>query len=79
MSLTRAIANTIAKGYATKMEMDELYGEALLQQSNIYAKLIQDLLDAKIDIHYISNITGHGLRKVMRARAKLYLCNRKAV
>ena len=29
----------------------------------------QDLLDSEIDIHYISNITGHGLRKIMRARS----------
>ena len=26
------------------------------------------MLEAGIDIHYISNITGHGLRKIMRAR-----------
>ena len=45
-----------------------MYGEAILTKTNIYAKLVQDLLDAKIDIHYISNITGHGLRKIMRAR-----------
>ncbi|MBI2622634.1 MAG: hypothetical protein HYW64_00890 [Candidatus Levybacteria bacterium] len=45
-----------------------MYGEALLTKTNIYAKLVQDLLKAKIDIHYISNITGHGLRKIMRAR-----------
>ena len=43
-------------------------GNALLNKSNIYAKLIQDLLDARVEIHYISNITGHGLRKVMRAK-----------
>lgn len=68
ISLTRAIANRLPKGYATKLKNGKMYGEALLTKTNIYAKLIQDLLDAKIDIHYISNITGHGLRKVMRAR-----------
>jgi phosphoribosylformylglycinamidine cyclo-ligase len=69
LSLSRAIAKKLPKGYATKMETGELYGEAILTPTNIYAKLIQDMLDANIELHYISNITGHGLRKIMRARA----------
>jgi phosphoribosylformylglycinamidine cyclo-ligase len=68
ISLTRAIAKKLPKGYATKLHDGTLYGEALLTKTNIYAPLIQDLLDAKIDIHYISNITGHGMRKIMRAK-----------
>ncbi|MBI2033002.1 MAG: phosphoribosylformylglycinamidine cyclo-ligase [Candidatus Levybacteria bacterium] len=68
ISLTRAIAKRLSKGYATKLSDGTYYGEALLRKSNIYAKLVQDLLDAGISIHYISNITGHGMRKVMRAR-----------
>ena len=35
---------------------------------NKTTKLIQELLDKGINIHYVSNITGHGLRKLMRAR-----------
>ena len=69
LSLARAIASKLPKGYATKLSNNKMYGEALLTKTNIYAKLIQDLLDSKIDIHYISNITGHGLRKIMRARS----------
>jgi len=68
LSLARAVAKKLPKGYATKLPDGKTYGEAILTKTNIYAKLIQDLLDAKIDIHYISNITGHGLRKIMRAR-----------
>lgn len=68
ISLTRALAKRLKKGYAEKLPSGKMYGEALLTKTNIYAKLIQDLLKAKIDIHYISNITGHGLRKIMRAR-----------
>ncbi len=68
ISLTRAIAKRLKKGYAEKLPSGKLYGEALLTKTNIYAKLIQDLLAAGVDIHYISNITGHGLRKIMRAR-----------
>ncbi len=68
ISLTRAIANKLPKGYATKLKSGKMYGEALLTKTNIYAKLVQNLLAAGINIHYISNITGHGLRKIMRAR-----------
>lgn len=68
ISLARAIAKRLPKGYATKMKNGQIYGEALLTKTNIYAQLLQELFKAKIDIHYISNITGHGLRKIMRAR-----------
>lgn len=67
ISLTRAIAKKLPKGYAEKLPGGQIYGEALLTKCNIYAKLIQDLLDAGINIHYLSYITGHGMRKVMRA------------
>ncbi|MBI2039753.1 phosphoribosylformylglycinamidine cyclo-ligase [Candidatus Microgenomates bacterium] len=67
VSLARTISKNLAEGYATKLPSGLMFGEALLTKTNIYAKLIGDLLDKEIDIHYISNITGHGLRKVMRA------------
>jgi len=70
ISLTRAIAKKLPKGYSTKIG-NKTYGESLLTKSNIYAKLVQDLQKANVDIHYISNITGHGLRKIMRARPPL--------
>ncbi len=68
ISLTRAIAKQLPKGYATKLADGTYYGESLLTKSNIYARLVGDLLDAGINIHYISNITGHGMRKIMRAK-----------
>lgn len=68
ISLTRSIAKKLPKGYGTKLSGGKLYGEALLSQSNIYAKVVQDLLDANINLHYITNITGHGLRKIMRSK-----------
>ncbi|MEK7573234.1 MAG: AIR synthase-related protein [Patescibacteria group bacterium] len=69
LSLARAIAEELPKKYATKVN-GKLYGETLLVRSHIYAKLIADLFDAGIDIHYLSSITGHGLRKVMRGKPK---------
>lgn len=68
LSLARTLAENLPKGYATKLPNGETYGEALLTKTNIYSKLVQDLLNANINIHYISNITGHGFRKLMRAR-----------
>lgn len=68
LSLARAIAKELPNGYAAKLKNGEMYGEAILKKTNIYAKLIQDLLNAGVNIHYISNITGHGFRKLMRAR-----------
>ena len=68
ISLARAIAKHLKSGYNTKLTSGQTYGEAILTKTNIYAKLIGNLLEAGVNIHYISNITGHGLRKVMRAR-----------
>lgn len=71
LSLARAVAKKLPNGYQTKLSNGKTYGRAILTKTNIYAKLIQDLLDAGINIHYISNITGHGLRKIMRAKSNL--------
>lgn len=71
ISLVRAIAKKLPDGYATKLANGKTYGESLLTKSNIYAKVVSDLLDEKISIHYISNITGHGVRKIMRAKKEV--------
>lgn len=67
ISLARAVSKKLPKGYGTRLQSGKLYGEAILTSTNIYAKLVQELLDT-IEVHYISNITGHGLRKVMRGK-----------
>ncbi len=68
LSLARVVAEKLPKHYAEKLPSGKKYGEVLLTKSNIYAKLIRDLLKNNINIHYISNITGHGFRKIMRAK-----------
>lgn len=68
ISLIRTIAKSLPKGYLTKLKNGKTFGEEVLTKTNIYAKLIQELLDSKIKLHYVANITGHGLRKIMRAR-----------
>jgi phosphoribosylformylglycinamidine cyclo-ligase len=67
LTLARAVAERLPKGYATKLPNGEMYGEALLTPTHIYAKLVTELFNNEIDVHYMVNITGHGWRKLMRA------------
>lgn len=66
LTLARKVADKLAKGYATKIDNRSMYGEALLVPTVIYSRLVQDLFAGGVDVHYISNITGHGWRKIMR-------------
>lgn len=68
ISLTRKIADIIPGGYKEKLSNQKMYGEELLKPTTIYCKLIEELITSNIDIHYMINITGHGWRKLMRAR-----------
>lgn len=68
VSLVREVAARLPQGYATPLPNDKCFGEIALNKMNNYAKLVEQLLDNRIDVHYISNITGHGLRKIMRGR-----------
>jgi phosphoribosylformylglycinamidine cyclo-ligase len=70
LTLARSIASTLPKGYATKLDNGQIYGEAILTPTHIYAKIVNKLLNNNIDIHYMVNITGHGWRKLMRANKK---------
>lgn len=76
ISLIRQIAEELPEGYQTKMADGEEFGKAALQPSHIYASLVLALQAAGVDIHYLSNITGHGWRKLMRAEVEFsYLIN----
>lgn len=56
-------------GYLTPIPGGMTYGQALLQPTIIYAPVVDECLyTANIDVHYAVNITGHGWRKLMRAR-----------
>ena len=65
LTLARKIADRV--GYDTMLGDGQMYGEALLRPTHIYAQLVNDLFTHDIDIHYMVNITGHGWRKLMRA------------
>lgn len=68
ISMIRELAAQLPDGYQTKLADDSLLGETVLAPTHLYAKLVRKLFDAELDIHYLSNITGHGWRKLMRAR-----------
>lgn len=67
LTMARAIAEKLPDGYLTELPDGRTYGEALLDPTVIYVKLIDKLIKVGVDIHYAVNITGHGWRKLMRA------------
>jgi phosphoribosylformylglycinamidine cyclo-ligase len=70
-SLARAVAQRLQEGYRTRLPGGDTLGEALLAPSLMYVPLIATLLESGPPPTYISHITGHGLLKLMRARAPL--------
>jgi phosphoribosylformylglycinamidine cyclo-ligase len=67
ISLIRELAAQLPESYQTKLPSGQTLGEASLIPTHLYAQLVLALQTATIDIHYLSNITGHGWRKLMRA------------
>lgn len=67
LTMARKIADKLPEGYLTKLSDGRSYGETLLDPTHIYVELVEDCLDAGVDIHYAINVTGHGWRKLMRA------------
>jgi phosphoribosylformylglycinamidine cyclo-ligase len=75
-SLARLVAGRLPDGYATELpaessESATTLGEALLEPSVMYVPLIAALLEADIDVTYLSHVTGHGLLKLMRPAKEL--------
>jgi phosphoribosylformylglycinamidine cyclo-ligase len=66
LTLCRAIADRLPKGYLTAMDDGRPYGEALLDPSVIYVRFVAACQQARIALHYAAHITGHGWRKLMR-------------
>ncbi|HWE03677.1 MAG TPA: AIR synthase-related protein [Tepidisphaeraceae bacterium] len=67
LTLCRMLADRLPDGYATPVPGDgRSYGEALLDPSVIYVRLIAALQSAGLRPHYAVHVTGHGWRKLMR-------------
>lgn len=67
-SLARAVARRLPRRWATPLEDATLLGEAALRATLLYPPLVRALHSAGLGaaVHYATNITGHGLRKLMR-------------
>ncbi len=69
LTLCRALAERLPRGYLTPLPGGRTYGEALLDPSVIYVRFIAACHRAGLRPHYAVHITGHGWRKLMRAAA----------
>jgi len=65
-SLARMVADRLSGGYATPLPSGRPFGEALLDPSILYARLVGALAKADVPVSYLSHVTGHGLLKLMR-------------
>jgi phosphoribosylformylglycinamidine cyclo-ligase len=73
-TLARKIAREHQEGYAAKIKDDpegRSYGEVLLDPTPLYGPLVEAVQEWGIDLHYAVHVTGHGLRKLMRAEVEL--------
>jgi phosphoribosylformylglycinamidine cyclo-ligase len=71
LTLCRALAERLPRGYLTPIADGRSYGEALLDPSEIYAGFTAGAANAGLDLHYAVHITGHGWRKLMRLERPL--------
>lgn len=69
-SLARKAADRLG-GLDAKLAGGKTLGDALLEPSAIYVDLLEGLYADGVTVSYLSHITGHGLRKVMRADREL--------
>lgn len=67
LTLARKVSGKLPEGYLASISDGRTFGEALLDPTHVYVGLMEDCINALLDIHYAINITGHGWRKLMRA------------
>jgi len=73
-TLARKIAAEHPQGYAAKVPGDPAgrsFGEVLLDPTPLYGPLVEAIQEWGVDLHYAVHVTGHGLRKLMRAAVSL--------
>jgi len=68
LTAARKLSEKLTEGYSTELPNGKTFGETLLHPTHLYVELVRNLLDSQIDLHRLENITGHGWRKLMRAR-----------
>jgi phosphoribosylformylglycinamidine cyclo-ligase len=65
-SLVRKLGAELPDGLQSKLPGGETLGEAALRASAIYVPVVAALLEKSVPVTYLSHVTGHGLRKLMR-------------
>lgn len=68
LTLARKAPDRMPQGYDMVLPGGQTYGEALLEPTHLYVRVVEELQKSGVPIHYLANITGHGLRKFMRPR-----------
>ncbi len=58
-------------GLTTRLPDGRTFGDALLAPGAIYAALLDRLYSEQVPVSYLCHVTGHGLRKLMRANREL--------
>jgi phosphoribosylformylglycinamidine cyclo-ligase len=70
-SLVRLLADSLPGGLTEALPSGRELGNAVLDPSVIYVRLVAAMLKARLPVHYLSHVTGHGLRKLMRPNREL--------
>jgi phosphoribosylformylglycinamidine cyclo-ligase len=70
-SLVRSLAETLPGGLTEVLPSGRHLGDAVLDPSIIYVRLVAAMLKKRLPVHYLSHVTGHGLRKLMRPNREL--------
>ena len=68
LSLCRRVAAHLPNGYETPVGFGDsrTFGEALLAPSVIYVAFVRECQRRGLKLNYVSHVTGHGWRKLMR-------------
>ena len=70
-TLARSVAKKLPDGLRTAMPDGVAFGDALLRPSVVYVPLLMEMRKRGIRPAYFAHVTGHGLRKLMRAPADI--------
>lgn len=66
LTLCRKIAAQLPAGFQTPVGDGRTFGQALLAPSVIYVAFVRECQRRGIKLNYVSHVTGHGWRKLMR-------------
>jgi phosphoribosylformylglycinamidine cyclo-ligase len=71
LTTIRLIADRMPYGYFTELPSGRTFGEAVLEPTPGYSRLVSSLFEEGVPLEYVQPITGHGFKKIARARKDL--------